>query len=65
MSEKSGEEILSTPLHGIYIPCALLIVGVAIIDWRFTPVAALVAFILAAFKVWRGRKFSTILNVFL
>lgn len=58
--QTSPEDLLSTPLHGLYIPCALIIFGVAIVDWRYTPYAVLGALVLGAFKVWRGRKFIVI-----
>jgi cytochrome-b5 reductase len=47
---------LSTPLHGIYIPAGLLIVGAAIIDRTYVPYAVGLALLLSGFKVFRGRK---------
>lgn len=49
-----GENVLSTPLHGVYIPGGLLILGVMIMDWTKWPYAVLVAILLGAFKFYRG-----------
>lgn len=35
-------ELLKTPLHGVYIPCALIVFGVAIHDYHFIPHTLLV-----------------------
>lgn len=52
---KSNQSLLSTPLHGLYIPVGLLVVGVGVIDYNYIPHAVAVAVILGAFKVFRGR----------
>ena len=48
--------LISTPLHGIYIPVALIVAGTTIIklEWVWYSVALSVA--LAAFKIFRGRE---------
>lgn len=56
---ETRESLLSTPLHGIYIPAGLLIVGTLIMDYTKWPYAVLLAIILGAFKVYRGNP-STI-----
>lgn len=56
MTDLSPDELLSTPLHGLYIPSILLVVGVSIVNWRWAPYAVFAALILSALKVWRGRK---------
>lgn len=53
---KSNQSLLSTPLHGLYIPVGLLIVGVAVIDYNYIPHAVAVAAVLGGFKVFRGRE---------
>lgn len=45
---------LSTPLHGLYIPAGLLVLGTAIIDYNYIPHAVGIAAVLCAFKVFRG-----------
>jgi cytochrome-b5 reductase len=49
-----GENVLSTPLHGVYIPAGLLILGVMIMDWTKWPYAVVAAVLLGAFKFYRG-----------
>lgn len=56
MAVKSNQSLLSTPLHGLYIPIGLLIVGVAIIDYNYVPHAVAAAAVLGGFKVFRGRE---------
>ncbi|KAF3906337.1 Flavohemoprotein [Dactylellina cionopaga] len=46
--------MISTPLHGLYIPMGLLIVGTAIVKVEWVGYAITLAFSLAAFKVYRG-----------
>jgi cytochrome-b5 reductase len=48
------QNILSTPLHGIYIPAGLLVLGAAIIDRNYVPYAIGLALLLSGFKVMRG-----------
>ncbi|KAI5781161.1 hypothetical protein EDC01DRAFT_245128 [Geopyxis carbonaria] len=48
------QNILSTPLHGLYIPAGLIVLGTAIIDRNYLPHAIGVALLLGAFKVFRG-----------
>jgi cytochrome-b5 reductase len=50
------QSLLSTPLHGIYIPAGLLVLGVAIIDKNYVPHAIGLAILLSVFKVARGSK---------
>lgn len=45
-------------INGIYIPSALLIVGVAIVKKDWLPYAAVVALILGSWKVYNNRKSS-------
>lgn len=52
------ENPLSTPLHGLYIPAGLLILGTAIMDWNYIPHAIGLAIVLGAFKVFRGSELS-------
>lgn len=56
MSFNSKQALLSTPLHGLYIPAGLLVVGAAIIDRNYVPYAIGLAMILGVFKVLRGSK---------
>lgn len=56
-AKKSNQALLSTPLHGLYIPIGLLVVGVAIIDYNYVPHAVAAAAVLGGLKVFRGRKF--------
>ncbi|KAA8897798.1 hypothetical protein FN846DRAFT_963029 [Sphaerosporella brunnea] len=51
MAKKS---ILSTPLHGLYIPAGLLVLGAAIIDTNYVPYAIGAALVLGGLKVYRG-----------
>lgn len=55
---ENKQYLLDTPLHGVYIPVALLIVGVAIVKTEWTGYAVLCAALLALFKLWRGSKCS-------
>ncbi|PUU80532.1 hypothetical protein B9Z19DRAFT_1079142 [Tuber borchii] len=59
--QKNNQVLLSTPLHGLYIPVGLILVGTAIIDYNYIPHAAGVALLLGGLKVWRG-KARTILE---
>lgn len=52
---KQEQSLLSTPLHGIYIPAGLLVLGTAIIDRTYIPHAIAVALVLGGFKVFRGQ----------
>ena len=51
---KNQQSLLSTPLHGLYIPAGLIVVGTAIVKTEWTHYAAGVAVLLMAFKVYRG-----------
>lgn len=51
---KNQQALLSTPLHGLYIPAGLLIVGTAIVKTEWTHYAAGVAAMLMVLKVYRG-----------
>ena len=51
---KNKQALLSTPLHGLYIPAGLIVVGTAIIKTEWTHYAAGLAVVLMAFKVYRG-----------
>ncbi|TGZ85373.1 ferredoxin reductase-like protein [Ascodesmis nigricans] len=50
-----NKNLLSTPLHGIYIPATLLVVGTAIVNRDWIPYAVGVALVLSGFKVYRGQ----------
>jgi cytochrome-b5 reductase len=54
MSPKNNANLLSTPLHGLYIPAGLLVLGAAIIDRNYIPHAIGLAIILGALKVLRA-----------
>jgi len=55
--QNNNQVLLSTPLHGLYIPVGLILVGTAIIDYNYIPHAAGLALLLGGLKVWRGSKF--------
>lgn len=61
-STANKEDLLDTALHGIYIPTALLIVGVALVKPYWTPYAIIVAGTLALIKLYRGSM--CIVNVY-
>ncbi|KAF3938270.1 Flavohemoprotein [Dactylella cylindrospora] len=46
--------LISTPLHGLYIPMGLLIVGTAIVKIEWLGFSIALAIFLAAFKIFRG-----------
>lgn len=48
------QSLLSTPLHGLYIPAGLIVVGTAIVKIEWTHYAAALAVVLMIFKVYRG-----------
>uniref|UniRef100_A0A060TA94 ARAD1D25322p n=1 Tax=Blastobotrys adeninivorans TaxID=409370 RepID=A0A060TA94_BLAAD len=48
-------EQLSSPLHGVLIPCCLLIAGISIVNTAYAPHGLALAVALAAFKFYRGR----------
>ncbi|KAK9470561.1 uncharacterized protein V1510DRAFT_422651 [Dipodascopsis tothii] len=50
------ERLLSTPLHGIYIPSALLIVGTLIVKREWVVYSIIAALTLSALKVMRGQS---------
>lgn len=56
MAKLAPEEMLSTALHGLYIPAFLVIAGVAIIDWHYLPYAVGLVLVFGGHKIWRGRK---------
>lgn len=45
-------------IHGVYIPSALLVVGVAIVKKEWLPYAALVAVVLGSWKVYINSTWS-------
>lgn len=51
---KNQQSLLSTPLHGLYIPAGLIVVGTAIVKSEWTHYAVGLAAALMAFKVYRG-----------
>lgn len=53
---KTEQSLLSTPLHGLYIPAGLLVFGTAIVQREYVPYSIALAAILVAFKIYRGRK---------
>ncbi|KAK9380836.1 uncharacterized protein V2V93DRAFT_369688 [Kockiozyma suomiensis] len=56
MASQDKATLLSTPLHGLYIPYALIIVGTLIVKPDWILYSVLFATTLAAFKIWRGRS---------
>lgn len=56
----SKQHLLSTPLHGLYIPAGLIVVGTAIMKIEWTLYSIGFAAVLMAFKVFRGREFCDI-----
>ncbi|KAK9459357.1 uncharacterized protein V1516DRAFT_679674 [Lipomyces oligophaga] len=57
MSETTTDkrDLLKTPLHGLYIPMALIVVGTAIVKLEWVPYSIILALSLGALKVWRGQ----------
>lgn len=52
-------ELYKTPLHGIYIPCALMIVGTVIMDYTYLPYTIAFIVIIGGYKyyeAWQRRK---------
>lgn len=45
-------------IHGVYIPSALLVVGVAIVKKEWLPYAAIVAVVLGSWKVYSNSKLT-------
>ncbi|KAF8466677.1 hypothetical protein BDZ91DRAFT_848794 [Kalaharituber pfeilii] len=57
MSTKdSKQSLLSTPLHGLYIPAGLLVFGTVIVKREWTMYAVGLAAVLMAYKVYRGQS---------
>jgi cytochrome-b5 reductase len=61
MSAPSGP-LAPQYVHGVYIPSALLIVGVAIIKQEWLPYAVALAAVLGGVKVWRNSKTLSFTN---
>jgi cytochrome-b5 reductase len=61
MATPKPQNLLSTPMHGLYIPAGLLLFGTAIVDKSLLPYALLLALGLCGLKVYRGRKHLTLL----
>lgn len=55
LPDRPMSDLLGTPLHGIVIPSALILVGAVITVPAYTHYAVLLAVMLSAFKIWRGR----------
>ncbi|KAK9456318.1 hypothetical protein V1511DRAFT_457350 [Dipodascopsis uninucleata] len=55
MSLEEKENLLSTPLHGIYIPVGLIVVGTFIVKREWTFYSVIFALSLAALKIMRGQ----------
>ncbi|KAK9484253.1 hypothetical protein V1527DRAFT_520631 [Lipomyces starkeyi] len=55
MSTADKNELLKTPLHGIYIPAGLIIIGTAIVKREWIVYSVILAFSLSALKVLRGK----------
>ncbi|KAK9390362.1 hypothetical protein V1515DRAFT_590110 [Lipomyces mesembrius] len=55
MSTADKNELLKTPLHGIYIPAGLIIIGTAIVKREWILYSVIFAFSLSALKVLRGK----------
>lgn len=53
---KNKQSLLSTPLHGLYIPAGLIVAGTAIVKIEWTHYAVGLAAVLMAFKVYRGKS---------
>lgn len=54
MAEKlEGQDLLKTPLHGIYIPIILCIVGTAIVNYEYVPYMILLLAIFIGFHIIR------------
>ncbi|KAL7273904.1 NADH-cytochrome b5 reductase [Rhizina undulata] len=52
---KQKQSLLSTPLHGLYIPAGLLVFGAALVDTYYVPYAIALALVLGGFKVFKGQ----------
>ncbi len=57
--EFDGQKLLDTTLHGTIIPTCLLLVGIAIFDWRYTPIGIAIALVLIGFRIKRGMAKKT------
>ncbi|KAK9325471.1 hypothetical protein V1517DRAFT_314227 [Lipomyces orientalis] len=55
MSATDKNDLLKTPLHGIYIPAGLIIIGTAIVKREWILYSIILAFSLSALKVLRGQ----------
>ncbi|KAK9452339.1 uncharacterized protein V1518DRAFT_410977 [Limtongia smithiae] len=55
MSTTDKNELLKTPLHGLYIPMGLIVLGTAICKFDWVPYSIILALVLGGLKVWRGR----------
>ncbi|KAK9467456.1 hypothetical protein V1512DRAFT_275426 [Lipomyces arxii] len=55
-SADAKQELLKTPLHGVYIPVALIIVGTYIVKPDWILYSVILALTLAFFKFYRGRS---------
>ena len=56
-SQKTKSPLLSSQyVNGIYIPCALLVVGIAILRIQWVPYAVAVAAVLGSIKASNNRK---------
>lgn len=55
-TKPDNQKLLSTPLHGLYIPAGLIVFGTAIVKPDLTIYAVGLAAVLMAFKVYRGQS---------
>lgn len=49
-------DLLKEPLHGIYIPCALVVIGTCIIDYRYLPYSGGILLAFLAFRIFSAYK---------
>ncbi|KAG4306046.1 hypothetical protein PORY_000034 [Pneumocystis oryctolagi] len=54
------QNLLNTPLHGIYIPVCLIILGIIILNKKYLFHGIILAFILSLFKIYRGRSHKSL-----
>lgn len=63
MAEKlEGQELLKTPLHGIYIPIGLCIVGTAIVNYEYVPYMILLIVLFYGFNLIKAKLQRKVLS---
>ena len=61
-SQSKGSPLLSSQIiNGVYIPSALLILGVGIIKFEWLPIAVSVSLVLGAWKVYSAGQYYLLL----